>query len=102
MIEARIHHRTYRQYRTITREQAFAAGFDGKWLNVANDPGQSARYDYAIARKLLTHYFQAIAIDFCRPEHNTNTSRYTPPPGYIVYVKSTSGIWGKAARTITE
>lgn len=100
MIAARVA-RTYRAYRTVTREQAFARGFDMRYLNIANDPGRSADYDYRTARELLAKYPNAIAVDFCMRLHNTRRSRYVPPPGYVIYVKATGGKWGKSSRIVT-
>lgn len=93
--------KTYREYRVITREQAFARGFDLKYLNVSPTLGDRSRhYDYKVARRLLERYPGASRVEFCRPQHNEARTRYTPAPDTVIYVKSTHGRWGKSARTI--
>jgi hypothetical protein len=89
MIEQKVH-RSYTQYATITREQAFSRGFDGEWLLKG--------YDARKARELL-ECSNAVAVDFCRPQHNTSGTRYIPPQGYIVYLKNGSG---RSVRVITR
>lgn len=96
MVEAKVS-RTYNQYRTITKEQAWARGFDGKWINSDHVDGSSL-YDYRTAREYLTIWPSAIAVDFATPHHNDYRTRYTPPDGYICYIKSTGGRWGKSHR----
>ena len=95
MIAAKVE-RSYRAYATITREQAFARGFDGKYIN-AGYPERITHYDYSKARELLTQYPLVIAVDFVRHEHNDSKARYNPPDGYVAYVKASSGKWGKSS-----
>ena len=81
----------FREYATITREQAFARGFDLKWLHTS--------YDYGVARKTMEEFPYIQTMYFARPEHNTCRSRYAVGPGEAVYVKSKhGGKWGKSAR----
>ena len=83
----------YREYRTITREQANARGFDLKYLNVG--------HDMCRARRLFDQYPDAKSVDFCQRGHNTSKSRYVPAQGVIIYIKSiASPLYGKKAATI--
>lgn len=98
---------SYRAYRTITREQAFSRGFDGKWLNVTPNPefARSNQHDYWIARKILEHLPWAKAVDMCEPGHqNIGRSQrrngkyvadyYRPhDPDVAVYVKRAARVW---------
>jgi|ERR1700723_1727685 len=79
----------YRAYRSITREQAFSAGFDGEWLLMDEESIK--------ARELFKEYRLWVQsngdraftsqVDFCIPLHNERTARYTPAPGVIVHLK---------------
>lgn len=82
MYEAKIK-RSYRHYRTVTREQAASAGFDGRPLLHG--------WDFCMARRVLATYPDIIAVDFCNPLHNTPKTRYENPTGYAVYIKSKYG-----------
>lgn len=99
MIAAKVHRR-YREYATITREQAFARHFDGTYLNAGTWPAALA--DYESARDLFGLNPAAIAVDFAMPSHNTAGSRYVPPKGYIIYVKAVAGSWAKPVRVIVH
>ena len=82
--------KTYRPYQTITREAAFARGFDGKWIH--------GDYDYRRARQLLGDRPTVSAVDFCLPSHNECRTRYIPTRDTMIYVKASSGQYGKPAR----
>lgn len=88
--------RPYRVGVTITRIEAFAAGFDGEYLN-GGALGRVALWDFAKAREILTQYPGAIAIDFTYRQYQNpdGLTRYNPPPGYIVYVKSSGESGGR-------
>ena len=94
----------YRSYRTITREQAFARGFDGIYINPipplsklkSQTPAErsteigeyrSLLYDYRIARLVFNQFPAVLDIDFCRPRHNEPRTRYNPAPNTAVYIK---------------
>ena len=67
----------YREYCTITFEQAFARGFDGIYLH------QSHEHD--LARTLLRHH-GGDQVDFCLPLHNGPASRYRPATNILIWV----------------
>ena len=78
----------YREYRTLTREQALARGFDMIPL--------LGGYDARVARGLFESFPDVQRVDFCDPKHNTPKTRYVAPDDTImVYVKSR---WGRKAR----
>lgn len=91
--------RPYRQYRTVTREAAFARGFDGAWID-AGAHDRSWHYDYRRARQICAEHAEVEAVDFCMPLHNDSRTRYRPAPGIAIYVKATGGAWGKRARLV--
>lgn len=53
-------------------------------------------------RRLVARYFRdwpnCHTVTLATPRHNNNTARYLPQEGEIIYVKSTSGKYGKSAR----
>lgn len=77
----------FRSYRTITRE-------DVKFYRGKFD------YDIKMARWLLQQHPAAARVIFARPRDNDRATRYVPPDrDTIIYVKASSGTWGKPART---
>lgn len=78
----------------VTRESAYARGFDGIWIH--------RDFNHRKARQLFEMYPHAVVVDFTRPTWNTSAVRYRPEPLHIIYVKSTGGGWGKSARMIPD
>lgn len=72
----------YRDYLTIVRDQPA--------------PDHANAWDRKTAKLYFDLYPELKMIDFCRREHNTNTSRYIPLQGSMIYVKATTGSWGKS------
>lgn len=67
----------------ITKEQAFARGFDLKWINVG--------HNFTLARRFYTHYPHCVMFNITYPKWNTSQTRYVPDDGHIIYVKSQHG-----------
>lgn len=75
---------------SISKEAAFARGFDMKWIH--------AELEHRMARLYYQLYPTCISFDVTCSVWNTRQVRYNPEPGHIIYVMPTLGSGSKRAR----